>query len=54
MQPRRLEEEFFQDIRYGVRMLLQSKDAWAYQRLVESWDQPRLDPRLHPLILAIY
>src|SRR5881397_1909749 len=28
MQPRRLEEEIFQDLRYGVRMLLQSK-GWT-------------------------
>ena len=28
MQPRRLEEELFQDIRYGVRTMLQSK-GWT-------------------------
>src|SRR3989442_518731 len=28
MQPRRLEEEMFQDLRYGARMLLQSK-GWT-------------------------
>jgi predicted permease len=28
MQPRRLEEEIFQDLRYGIRMLLQSK-GWT-------------------------